>query len=100
MLRRAVRKHNTILSAQTVTLAARRPISPRKHRGHGDFTEASGFSVHLRVLFVSVVNAVLELFLSLASPTRRAPALLKPNGTQSIVVGRRAVMRTSRSVLG
>jgi len=24
-------------------------ISPRRHRGHGDFTEASGFSVHLGV---------------------------------------------------
>src|ERR1043166_1586363 len=64
MLRRAVRKHNTILSAQTVTLAARRPISPRRHRGHGDFTEASGFSVHLRVLRVSVVNTALEFFLN------------------------------------
>src|SRR5438093_12175490 len=30
--------------------AARRPVSPRRHGGHGDFTEASGFSVPLRVL--------------------------------------------------
>jgi len=43
------------------------PIFSHDHRGHGDFTEASGFSVHLRVLGVSVVNKVLEPFLSLAS---------------------------------
>src|SRR5213593_653839 len=30
--------------------AARCPVSPRRHGGHGDFTEASGFSVPLRVL--------------------------------------------------
>src|SRR5437867_764416 len=50
--------------------AARHPVSPRRHGGHGDFTEAPGFSVHLRVLRVlrvSVVNKVLEYFLSLAS---------------------------------
>src|SRR6266496_2741254 len=39
----------------------------RRHGGHGDFTEASGFSVHLRVLRVSVVNRVLEFFSILAS---------------------------------
>src|SRR5439155_14097542 len=33
--------------------AARRRVSPRRHRGHGDFTETSGFSVPLRVLRVS-----------------------------------------------
>ncbi len=38
-----------------------------EYGGHGDFTEASGFSVHLPVLRVSVVNRVLEFFLSLAS---------------------------------
>ena len=32
------------------------------------FTESSGFSVNLRVLRVSVVNKVLEFFLSLACP--------------------------------
>src|SRR5436309_1930436 len=47
--------------------AARHPVSPRRHGGHGDFTETSGFSVHLRVLRVSVVNKVLEFFLGLAS---------------------------------
>jgi len=31
----------------------------------GDFTETSGFSVHLCVLRVSVVNEVLECFLEL-----------------------------------
>src|SRR5216117_2194099 len=57
-----------IPAIQTVTLQRqRRPVSPRRHGGHGDFTEASGFSVHLRVLRVSVVNRVLEFFLSLAS---------------------------------
>src|SRR6059036_2256875 len=30
--------------------AARCPVSPRRHGGHGDFTEASGFSVPLRAL--------------------------------------------------
>src|SRR6266540_1156548 len=30
--------------------AARHLVSPRRHGAHGDFTEASGFSVHLRVL--------------------------------------------------
>src|SRR5438876_174177 len=30
--------------------------SPRRHRGHGGFTEGSGFSVLLRVLRVSVVK--------------------------------------------
>ena len=44
-----------------------RHLSPRRHGGHGDFTEASGFSVHLRVAGVSVVNKVLEFSLSLAS---------------------------------
>ena len=43
------------------------PVSPRRHGGHGDSTEASGFSVHLRVLRVSVVNKVLEFFSILAS---------------------------------
>src|SRR5216117_1252835 len=56
-----------IPAIQTVTLQRqRRPVSPRRHRVHGDFTEASGFSVHLRVLCVSVVTKVLEFFLSLA----------------------------------
>ena len=32
----------------------------RRHGGHGDFTEASGFSLHLRVFRVSVVNRVLD----------------------------------------
>ncbi len=41
--------------------------SPRRHGGHGDFTEASGFSVPLRVLRVSVVNKALEVFSSFAS---------------------------------
>src|SRR6266516_6785336 len=51
--------------------AARRPVSPRRHGGHGDFTEASGFSVPLRVLRVSVVNKVLEFFSMLASRNSR-----------------------------
>ncbi len=33
--------------------------SPKRHGGHGGFTEASRFSVHFRVLRVSVVNEVL-----------------------------------------
>ena len=49
---------------QTVTLQRQDILfSPRRHGAHGDFTEASGFSVHLRVLRVSVVNEVPE-FLS------------------------------------
>src|SRR5213076_994960 len=39
--------------ADTDPAAARCPVSPRRHGGHGGFTEASGFSVHLRVLRVS-----------------------------------------------
>jgi hypothetical protein len=49
--------------------------SPRRHGGHGDFTEASGFSVHLRVLRVSVVNKVLEFLFSLASHNASARVL-------------------------
>src|SRR5437773_1868221 len=91
--------------ADTDPAAARCPVSPRRHGGHGDFTEASGFSVHLPVLCgrekrfkicrfcgckllktlgafckflffittcVSVVNKVLEFFLSLVPTACRA----------------------------
>jgi hypothetical protein len=51
--------------------AARGPVSPRRHRGHGDFTEASGFSVHLRVLRVSVVNTCSNSSLAWLPTTRR-----------------------------
>src|SRR5438093_7218387 len=54
--------------------AATCPVSPLRHGGHGDFTEASGFSVHLRVLRVSVVNKVLEF---LSSPDKRRGMQLK-----------------------
>ena len=40
-------------------------------RGHGDFTEASDFSVHLCVL--SVVNKVLEVLLDLGLPQNVGP---------------------------
>src|SRR5437773_3921544 len=70
-----------IPAIQTVTLQRqRRPVSPRRHGAHGDFTEASGFSVHLRVLRVSVVNKVPEFFLSLASRRSSGLALAESCG--------------------
>src|SRR6266568_1725654 len=52
---------SSLIEMWTFQTVCRRPLSPRRHGGHGDFTEASGFSVHLRVLRVSVVNKVLGL---------------------------------------
>src|SRR5438876_9596332 len=64
---KTLRRKESHRNSDSDPVAARRPVSPRRHRGHGDLTEASGFSVHLRVLRVSVVKRALEFFLSLAS---------------------------------
>src|SRR6266704_3078185 len=47
---------SSLIEMWTFQTVCRRPVSPRRHGGHGDFTEASGFSVHLRVLRVSYDN--------------------------------------------
>src|SRR6266496_6268977 len=52
-------------SCPPVLTGPRKAYFHRRHGGHGDFTEASGFSVHHRVLRVSVANKKLEFLLSL-----------------------------------
>ena len=63
----------------------------RRHGGRGDFTEASGFSVHLRVLRVCVVNKVLEFFSSLAS--RNSSVLVMASGLTGVYVAPLAPLR-------
>src|SRR5207247_7813734 len=49
-------------------VAARRPGSPRSHRGHGNFTEAGVLCASLCTPCLRVVNKELEFLLSLAAP--------------------------------
>src|SRR6059036_3799176 len=56
--------------------AARRPVSPRRHGGHGDFTETTGFSVHLRVLRVSYEDS--DSPRSVGAPLRGRPQSGRP----------------------
>src|SRR5437762_14207274 len=83
--------------ADTDPAAARCPVSPRRHGGHGDFTEASGFSVHLRVLRVSVVNKALKFFSSLASRNSSGPVIL--SGAQNESFRANCQVRASEVVL-
>src|SRR5437867_1770267 len=43
-------------TTEVVPSRTRKAYFHRRHGGHGDFTEASGCSVHVRVLRVSVVS--------------------------------------------